>query len=152
MGGRSWGRRSRTSRRRRMGEVAGARVIYPRRSWSPPQLVSGLNCGHCPPFYNQPSKLYNCCQITQNICCPEITMRHQAIKCFVPSVKNLLLGFFFYQSTDTTKSQPPIPRTGFWISVRACDREWSDRPPVWRRGQTCRPLLQVNRPADVDVI
>ena len=59
MGGRSWGRRSRTSRRSRMGEVAGARVIYPRRSWSPPQLVSGLNCGHCPPFYNQPSKLYN---------------------------------------------------------------------------------------------
>ena len=54
MGGRRWGRRSRTSRRSRMGEVAGARVIYPRRSWSPPQLVSGLNCGHCPPLYNLP--------------------------------------------------------------------------------------------------
>ena len=94
MGGRSWGRRSRTSRRSRMGEVAGARVIYPRRSWSPPQLVSGLNCGHCPPFYNQPSKLYNCCQITQNICCPEITMRHQAFKCFFPFCQKSPVGFF----------------------------------------------------------
>ena len=142
MGGRSWGRRSRTSRRSRMGEVAGAGVIYPRRSWSPPQLVSGLNCGHCPPFYNQPSKLYNCCQITQNICCPEITMRHQAFKCFFPFCQKSPVGFFLL-------SVNRYYRTGFWISVRACDREWSDRPPVWRRGQACRPLLQVNIAADV---
>ena len=103
MGGRSWGRRSRTSRRSRMGEVAGAGVIYPRRSWSPPQLVSGLNCGHCPPFYNQPSKLYNCCQITQNICCPEITMRHQAFKCFFPFCQKSPVGFFL-QSVNQPSS------------------------------------------------